>query len=213
MHFRYVIWDFDGTLFDTYPALNRAIRQAAADLDIALNQATLDDMLAGTLSRTVQDLVTQHSLDLEAFVVRIQHYRHLTPLDEQPPFPGAIDVLERVQAAGGRNYMITHRDRASLTAFLDWQNITGLFGDIIDADHDFARKPDPAAFVALLERHELPRAAVLAVGDRSLDVLAAHAAGLQACWFGAGPPPDDVQADYVAHDFDDVAAVLGLLPG
>ena len=77
--------------------------------------------------------------------------------------------------------------------------LTDYFTDITSNDDAYPRKPDPAAFVALIEKHQLPRAATLGVGDRDIDILAAQAAGLRAAFFGtnnSASTPDFVFTDY-----------------
>ena len=37
MRYKHIIWDFDGTLLDSYPAMVRAFVAAAADYGIAVN--------------------------------------------------------------------------------------------------------------------------------------------------------------------------------
>ena len=74
-----------------------------------------------------------------------------------------------------------------------------LFSEIISHDDGYPRKPDPSAFLTLIDRHHLSRDETLAVGDRDLDILAAHAAGVSAAQYGAGPitiTPDVLLPDY-----------------
>ena len=78
--------------------------------------------------------------------------------------------------------------------------MTGLFTDIISHDDGHPRKPDPSAFLTMIERHRLPRDTSLAVGDRDIDILAAHAAGLPAALFGTGTIA--ATPDVVLPDFD-----------
>ncbi len=52
----------------------------------------------------------------------------------------------------------------------------------------------------MIERHRLPRDTSLAVGDRDIDILAAHAAGLPAALFGTGTIA--ATPDVVLPDFD-----------
>lgn len=55
---------------------------------------------------------------------------------------------------------------------------------VISHDDGFPRKPDPSAFLTLIERHHLPREETLTIGDRELDILAAQAAGVSAALVG-----------------------------
>ena len=209
MRFRYLIWDFDGTLFDTYPVLNRSIRRALAEFGVESDEERIAAMLSDTLSDTIDALAREHDLDVETFVERIRHHQAEASLAERPPFPGAIRVCRRFLKAGGTNYIHTHRDTESLMAYLDFQGVVNLFADCVTRDDGYPRKPDPAGFAALVEKHNLPKAEVLAVGDRDLDVLGAHAAGLAACLFGTEPGPG-VEPEYVIHDFGELERILGL---
>lgn len=209
MRFKYLIWDFDGTLFDTYPVLNRSIRRALAEFGIEGDARQIAAMLSDTLSDTVDALVLEHGLDPEALVARVRHHQAEASLGERPPFPGVIRACRRFIEAGGTNYIHTHRDTESLMDYLNYQGVADLFADCVTRDAGYPRKPDPAGFTALVEKHALPKAAVLAVGDRDLDVLGAHAAGLAACLFRAEPGPG-VAPEYVIHDFAELEKILEL---
>ena len=100
---------------------------------------------------------------------------------------------------GGLNLIVTHRRRAGLDRLLTTHGLADLFTDIVGDDDGYPRKPDPGALSTLIERHRLPRGETLAVGDRDIDILAAHAAGLAAAHFGTNPittTPDVVLPDF-----------------
>jgi phosphoglycolate phosphatase-like HAD superfamily hydrolase len=209
MRFRYLLWDFDGTLFDTYPPLVRAIERALADLETAEPREEIERLLGITLADCVATLAERHGLDPAALDTQISdYYRQTTPQD-MPPFPGAIRVCERLIAAGGRNYMFTHRTRPSLMRLLDGYGVAGLFADCLTVEDGYPRKPDPAGFIALLEKHALPRGEVLAVGDRDLDIVAGQGAGVRTCLFNAQPSPG-VKPDYVITQFQALERIIGL---
>ncbi len=212
MRYKYLLWDFDGTLFDTYPPLIRAVARALAEVELSEPDAVISDLLADTLSVCITTLADRHKLDPAAFEERVNYYWGQTTPQDNPPFPGVILACQRVLAAGGRNYIITHRGRGSLMALLDWYRVGGLFADFLTRDDGYPRKPDPAAFNAMIERHKLRRDEVLVVGDRKLDVLAGQAAGVHTCLF-AEQPISDVSPDHTIASFDDLGAVLSLAGG
>ncbi|HTP09032.1 MAG TPA: HAD-IA family hydrolase [Anaerolineae bacterium] len=196
---RHLIWDVDGTLFDTYPAIARSFQVAARDLGVTVSfdevmrlaQVSLDHCLA-TLS-TIYALATDQ---LEAHFDL--HYQTITP-EDQLPFAGVEAVCEHIRSRGGLNLIVTHRQRAGLDRLLATHRLTDYFIDITSNDDAYPRKPDPAAFNALIERHQLSRDATLGVGDRDIDILAAQAAGLRAALFGSNygaATPDLVFSDY-----------------
>lgn len=195
---RHLIWDVDGTLFDTYPAIVRSLQGAARDLGAPAAYEATRDLALVSVDHCLEQMATTFDLPLDQLEEGFaRHYRDASPAD-QPPFAGAVDVCRLIRDRGGLNLIVTHRRRAGLDRLLATHAMAALFTDIISHDDGFPRKPDPSAFVTLVERHHLPRDESLAVGDRDIDILAAHAAGLPAALFGTAPSgavPDVVLAD------------------
>lgn len=202
-----LIWDADGTLFDTYPGFTEGFVQALR----ALAREEAPDEIARlariSLGHAARVLAERHALDEPQLVETFQqHYAAISPAI-QPPFPGVLPICQRQVTAGGRNFIYTHRGRASLERLLDAHNMTHLFAGWVTADDGVERKPDPAGFNMLVERHDLPRGQTLGIGDRALDVLGAQAAGLDACFFGAAPP-QEAQPEFYVANFEDLAHIL-----
>lgn len=210
MNYHHIIWDFDGTLFDTYPALNLALRRALAEFGVTETEDAVAGLLADTLSGTVETLCARHGLDQEAVVERFQAHHSAIPLADRPPFPGALTFCAAFQAAGGHNYIVTHRGRESLLSYLSAHDALPLYDDLLTGDQDYPRKPDPASFLAMIERHALPLPQTLAVGDRALDVLAGQGAGVATCLFGGGPLVEPVTPTHTALTFAHLPGIVGL---
>jgi phosphoglycolate phosphatase-like HAD superfamily hydrolase len=103
--------------------------------------------------------------------------------EAQEPFPGVVDLCAWVCDHGGQNFVITHRGRDSLLDLLRAHGMSDYFTDWITADDEYPRKPDPATFEVLIQRHHLVSAGHLAIGDREIDMIAAQARGLRTCFF------------------------------
>jgi phosphoglycolate phosphatase-like HAD superfamily hydrolase len=196
---QHLIWDVDGTLFDTYPAIARSFQSAARDLGAP---ATYDEVMRLALvsvDHCVTTLSSTYALPADRLEELFeQYYRTITP-EDQPPFVGVAAVCEHIRSRGGLNLIVTHRRRAGLDRLLATHRLTAYFTGSISNDDAYPRKPDPAAFLALIEKHQLPRNITLGIGDRDIDVLAAQAAGLRAAFFGTNPgtsSPDFVFSDY-----------------
>jgi len=134
------------------------------------------------------------------------HYRRIGP-EEQPPFPDVELVLAYVAGLPGANYIVTHRNHMGLQRLLSVHNLAYLFRDAVTLDDGYPRKPDPAAFDVIIERHHLPRAEVLAVGDRRIDILGARQAGVRTCLYGP-PDPDAGQPDYETRSYSELLRLL-----
>ena len=202
----HLIWDVDGTIFDTYPAFTRAFGAVLSDLGIAASFDWISDLCRQSLHLCADTLAREFDVDVDDILREFQRHYAAIPPQDQPPFPGVIEVCAYVDAMGGQNFIVTHRGRQSLLRLLAAYEMTGYFADCLTSDDDYPRKPDPASFEALIQRHHLDREAVLAIGDRAIDVLAGRAAGVRTCLFGAVLP--DLQADYSIADFADLRRIL-----
>ena len=207
MRYDNIIWDFDGTLFDTYPAMCRDLQAVMEGLGV---HASLEDLLPRfTTSRETvlawcgeQAGMTTQEVDK---IYRAWVTEHGQP--EAYPFPHVRSILERFQAAGGRNFVFTHRS-GSVHDYLAGADLTKYFTDVVSAGTTYARKPAPAGNLHIIETHGLDKARTLAVGDRELDVLAAKNAGIHACLFS--PEHRETAADHRIRDFTELDALLGL---
>ncbi len=206
---RNIIWDLDGTLFDTYPAMGKAFQLAAADLGV--DDVPLDLILSTarfSLDHCVESLCQDYGFDPDDLGNRFTlHYSKVDPLD-QPPFAGVREICELILSRGGLNVIVTHRRAAGTEKLLTAHLMTSLFADRVTADDGFANKPDPQSFLAMLEKHHLDKAETLAVGDRGIDVLAGQAAGLAACYFGDAP--QGVKPELCVSDFSELITWLRL---
>ena len=203
---RFLIWDVDGTIFDTYPAFTRAFDAAFGELGAVVPLDRIDALCRQSLTHCVTTLAREFELDADDVIHGFQEHYASIPLQEQPPFPGVAEVCAYVRAIGGENYIVTHRGAQSLSRLLAVYQMADCFVDRLTADDGYPRKPDPASFDAMIERHHLTREEVLAIGDRDLDILAGQAAGVRTCLFGTASP--EVAADYSITDFADLHRIL-----
>ena len=206
---RNLIWDFDGTLFDTYPAIVNSLRAAVADLAVPPSFEKVRDMALVSIDGCLTTMSTTYDIPLEELEARFErHYRDVTA-DDQPPFDGVPEVCELICARGGLNLIVTHRRRSGMDRLLAAHGLADLIADTVSCyDDGYPRKPDPAAFLMLIERHHLRLDETLAIGDRDIDILAAHAAGLPAALFA--PTPTIVTAEFVLADFGALRRVVTL---
>lgn len=203
---RNIIWDVDGTLFDTYPAIARAFQIALSDLGKDASLDWIEGLARISLGSCVTALANHCQLDEEdiahAFGERYDH----TPPEEQPPFPGVITVCEHICTLGGRNVIVTHRGHEGTNELLAAHGMTRYFTGCLARDDGYPRKPDPAAFEAIVKTHNLQREETMVVGDRDIDILAGQAAGVFTCFFGREDA--GVVADLTIGSFDELYRYL-----
>jgi phosphoglycolate phosphatase-like HAD superfamily hydrolase len=213
MRFSALLWDMDGTLFDTYPAIRKAVLDTFAASGVAVDPVEVARLLAVTFDHCLQVLSARHNLDADALSARYHRRSAQINPAEQPPFPGALSLCRRTIAAGGVNLIFTHRGRESLDRFLAHYAMTDLFADTMTGDEGCPRKPDPAGFLTLAARNRIVAADVLTIGDRDLDIQAGIAAGMKTAYFApegfpGGQPPLAATPDYTVTTYAELEAIL-----
>jgi phosphoglycolate phosphatase-like HAD superfamily hydrolase len=203
-----LVWDVDGTLLDTYPAIVDAIvstlRECVDPEEISRDEVA--DLCAVSMDHCLSTLGAQFDLDLDSFRADYRQRYQAMSIGPQGPFPGAVTLCSYVKSKGGKNFILTHRSRSSLEKMLRFHHLTPLFSGIVAGDDGFPRKPDPSGLADLLDRHNLLRETTMLIGDRALDIEAAHAAGLEACLFGDNSVNEPV--DYHVDNYFDLLALI-----
>ena len=178
MTVNYYIWDFDGTLYDTYPhtlaAFCETVRRHGMEID--------RDEAYRQFKITMWEAFRYYGVD-DAFIA--DFYDVENDLSFRPlgvPFPGIPEILRYIAANGGRNYLYTHRDRVALD-YLARDGLTDLFSGFVTKENGFPLKPAPDALNWLMREYALDPARCLMIGDRPIDIGAGHAAGVAGCLF------------------------------
>ena len=90
-------------------------------------------------------------------------------------FEGASELLKKIIARGGRNFLISHRNDQVLE-ILEKTSIAAYFTEVVTPNSGFKRKPDPESMIYLREKYQINSG--LVIGDRPIDIEAGQAAGL-----------------------------------
>jgi HAD superfamily hydrolase (TIGR01509 family) len=209
MTYRCLVWDMDGTLFNTYPAMARTLAATLADFEVTVGADHVQALLRRSFGYCLDVLAVQYDLDPDAVLAQFTpRYRQIL-LKDQPPFPGAVEVCRAVAEGGGVNLIFTHRSRRSLERFLAAYGMTDLFAATLTTDDGYPPKPDPAGLLAVGDACGVPRAQTLTIGDRPQDIIAGQRAGMATCFFSPGQAaPDGCQPDYRVADYTALRAIL-----
>ena len=179
MKFTSFFWDFDGTLFDTYPRINRAMQKAFAEIGMQVSIEQLLPLTKVSLPHTAQTLAGERAKEV---LLAYNAHAEDEGYDTMPPFLGAIRLLQSVCAHGGHNYLYTHRSRNAIDA-LNHYGIARYFTDIVTSEDHFPRKPAPDALLYLMDKHHLSPAQCVMIGDRDIDLFSGINAGMAGALF------------------------------
>jgi phosphoglycolate phosphatase-like HAD superfamily hydrolase len=203
---RHIIWDLDGTLFDTYPAFCSAFLIALSNFGQYPEPEMVLELTQVGLSHCAATLAGAYQLSTATLEQAFSYQYSEIPYDKQSLMPGSQELCAYIVSIGGKNVIVTHRQRRSAIGLLKAQDLGKLIADIITGNDDFPKKPDPTAMKAIMARNEIAPQEGLAIGDRALDIEAGQAAGLQTCLFGEGDY--QVQPDYRVNYLGDLIEII-----
>jgi phosphoglycolate phosphatase len=188
MSYRMVLWDFDGTLADTWACGAEIYGEIAS----RHGYRPIVDAEAARRMSALQFL-RHHGIPLlrVPLVIREWHNALRGRMHAVAVFPGVVDALAALRGRGCTLGILSSNSRDNILAFLRGHGIEGLFGVIHAGCRWFGKA---GALRRLVRRQALPGGEVLYVGDETRDVEAARAAGVDSAAVVWGLHPLEVLA-------------------
>ena len=189
MRYRLLVFDWDGTIIDSASTIAECIRDAAADLGLAV--PTLDQArhviglgLQDALRGAVPDLPAERTPQF------VERYReHFRAREERMGlFPGMRELIEQLSASRALG-IATGKSRRGLDRALEATGLRPYFRASRCAD-ETRPKPHPAMLRELTDEIGVAAGQTLMVGDTSHDMEMARAAGVDALAVTYGAHPE-----------------------
>lgn len=203
---KHFIWDFDGTLADTYPNLVRYMTLALADFGLTADPVEIHEKMMETVGYAIQWYTEK--LNLPQLSERYDYYYKLGKDDPAAAFRGVAEVLQQIQKNGGYNYIFTNRGE-SVYALLEQMNLQKYFTEIVrKGDSEFEFKPSPRAILYLMEKYGGSIEDTAMVGDRKCDLESGYNAGCKTIHLLTPSVPQYPACDWRVADFDEMLSML-----
>jgi 2-phosphoglycolate phosphatase len=177
MPFAAVLFDFDGTLVDSYSAIAASVNHVRASHGLA---ALSVDEVKRFVGRGPEYLLT-HTVpggDLAADMARYRAHHPSVMLEGTRLLRDAAEVLAGLRHAGKRLGLCSNKPRFFSQQLLEHLGIAHFFDAVLGPEDVPRLKPAPDILQAAVARLGLPPHQVLYVGDMVVDIETARAAGL-----------------------------------
>ena len=169
MNYHDYVWDLGGTLLDNYEMSAQAFVKTLAEFGQSASHDEVYNKLKESTDAAIAQFIPKEPQFLKAYKKLEAEYLKTPVL-----FAGAHDVLQVIVASGGRNFLVSHRNKQVLD-ILEKTNLLSYFTEVVTSENGFSRKPSPESMLYLKEKYDIKEA--LVIGDREIDRKAGQAAG------------------------------------
>jgi len=199
--FQHFIWDFDGTLFNTYPHMSKAFQKALRDFSIEESCEDILKHMKISVTAAVNYYREKYGIGSE-LGKRYSMYEREGDKSLVVPYPNVAEVCRKICDKGGFNYLYSHRDKAARD-YLRQFDMEKYFRDFITSDDQFPSKPAPDAILYLVDKYNMDKKTVLMIGDRDIDILAGYNAGVEGCLFDPDSYYPEFKVKYRVHSMEE----------
>ena len=203
-----ILFDFDGTVFDTVEGITKSVRYALNKVGL---DAELESLRCFAGPPLADKFMEVYGFDRAAAEQAVRDYRERyrpIGMNECCVFPGIKELLEKLRAAGKTVGIATSKPQELAEELLRRENMLGLFQVICGSRPD---GNDSAKWQVVQRAMELCGAVkenTILVGDTKYDVAGAHKVGI-ACvgvryGYAAGGELEAAGADAVVEDLPEL---------
>lgn len=213
MPIKCALFDFDGTLADSFAAITSSTNHVRANYGLPpLSQAEVSKFVGYGLANLMADLAPGAPVD-EA-VARYREHHARVMVSETRLMPGVAEALPELARRGVLMGVCSNKRVEFTRELVRALGLSAYFACVLGPDDvDQRPKPDPAMLLEGLKRLNVSADETVYVGDMIVDVQTARAAGVPV-WIvtsdgsGVFAPADGVQPDRVLRTFAEVPGLL-----
>jgi len=211
-HFDLIVFDWDGTLFDSTKLIARCIQAACADVGTDVPSDRDANYVIG-LGLTDALRHAAPALPRERYRELAERYRHhyFASQNDIVLFEGTLEMLHALKARKHWLGVATGKSRRGLDDALERSALKGLFDATRTAD-ETASKPDPMMLLELMRELGAAPGRTLMVGDTTHDLQLAVNAGCASVAVSFGAHDREAFGPFgprhVAHSTSELAAWL-----
>lgn len=184
--FDLIVFDWDGTLFDSTALITRCIQAACADLGVPVPSDEDASYVIGMgLIEALQHAAPDLPRERYAELGNRYRYHYFAKQHEVVLFEGALAMLESLKSRQHLLGVATGKSRRGLDEALASVSLARLFDATRTAD-ETASKPDPRMLLELMDELGVAPERTLMIGDTTHDLQLAANAGTASIGVGYG---------------------------
>ena len=176
-HVRAVLFDFDGTLADSYDAITASVNHVRTTFGLPpMEEAVIRKLVGYGLAHLLHQVVPNVPTDEAVAEYRRHHSTVMVPLTRL--LPGVSETLAELHRRGLRLAVCSNKTVAFTRTLTEALGIARYFDAVLGPEDAGKPKPDPAILRTALARLDVPASEAVYVGDMTVDIATARAAGV-----------------------------------
>ena len=207
-----VLFDLDGTLFDSIALLLACMRYAFEGFEGS--HPTTEDWIAGIGTPLIKQLGAYTRTDAELIALRDRYRTHQKEQHQllARAFPDSLPVLRELQRRGLAMALVTSKGNMLAHEALDFTGMAPFLPVLVGADSVTKHKPAPEPVLLALELLNVRADEAVFVGDSPHDVYSGNSAGVETIGALWGPfSREQLVASAPTYLLDSLGALPGLL--
>jgi phosphoglycolate phosphatase len=176
--FRAVLFDFDGTLADSYAAITASVNYVLEHHGRpTLTEQKVRTLVGHGLKQLMDSILPGIDPDVAAKLYREHHPTVMK--SHTKLLPGVEEGLKTLREAGVKLGVCSNKPAYFTRSLLEMLEISRYFDVVLGPDDVGAPKPDPMMVLRALERLDVPKEQALYVGDMEVDIETGRRAGVE----------------------------------
>ncbi len=186
MNYPGIIFDMDGTLVESFHAIQGSLAEAMKSVDLAPWDLETTKRHVGRGIEHLVECAVGEEKKQEALGIFLRDYGE-TCLDRTYLLPSVGETLQVLKDSGRHLAVATNKSLAFTGKILDHLKVKMYFDCVFGPEAVASPKPHPDMIRAILAEFRLTEGECLYVGDMPLDVETASRAGLDCLLLATGP--------------------------
>lgn len=215
-----VVFDFDGTLFET----NLNYKQMKAETyrflinhyKLPPNLLSMADRISTMVKKTEEYLrCTNKNITAESIlseVDRILEKYEQEGINVETPKNGAFEVLHFLKDNGFKIGILTNTNRKVIEAILEKFKIKDFFDIIVTRNETKVLKPNPRGLILISQKLGIPPEKIVFIGDSIIDMQTAKAINAIGWGFSGGVSKDNellkAGAERIIHNLMEIKKII-----
>lgn len=212
--FRYIFFDLDGTITKSEEGIFNAIEYSVAKMGLKKpERAALRPFIGPPLLYSFTKFFNLSEEEGERAVAFYREYYSRKGLYECEVYAGVRETLYALKGMGKTLALATAKPEVFSEKVLAFHNLSDVFDKIIAADMSAASSEKSTIVARALSAFAAEAEDALMVGDRSFDIIGAHANGVKGCGvlygYGSSEELKAVNADYIVSSPKEIPEIAG----